>query len=119
MKNLLLLWTLTIIQGLPAPYYRVLVLPYNVPPPVHLNTSEFETYNLPPTRTPKQIIETRFVNFSFCFQSKMKNSSIFNDFLRTKCFKIPTFLEITFTMYYVQVNVFWLLLQFSFVVFDN
>ena len=64
MKNLLLLWTLTIIQGLPAPYYRVLVLPYNVPPPVHLNTSEFETYNLPPTRTPKQIIETRFVNFS-------------------------------------------------------
>ena len=59
MKKLLLLILVVVVQGLPAPY-RVLVLPYNVQPPVHLNTSEFETYNLPPTRTPKQIIETRF-----------------------------------------------------------
>ena len=60
----LFLWTAIIlasVQGLKAskPYYRVLVLPYNVQPPVHLNTSEFDTYDLPPTRTPKQIIETR------------------------------------------------------------
>ena len=60
MKRLpLFLWIFTFVRGLPTAPYRVLVLPSDVLPPKHLNISEFDTYNLPPTRQPKQIIETR------------------------------------------------------------
>jgi hypothetical protein len=54
---LLLISIFGLSSGSVRPVYRLLVLPSDKVPPKHLNVSDFETYNLPGTRMPKQLME--------------------------------------------------------------